>query len=73
MCLVYYLITIYQVTGVTLCTQSLKKKKKIVKGDMYRVQEKKAGQPCSHFLHFFENLDSTCGVKQKISRSQGFQ
>ena len=71
MCLVYYLITIYQVTGVTLCTQSLKKK--IVKGDMYRVQEKKAGQPCSHILHFFENLDSTCGVEQKISRSQGFQ
>ena len=72
MCVVYYLITIYQVTSVTLCTQSLKKKK-IVKGDMYRVQEKKAGQPCSHILHFFENLDSTCGVKQKISRSQGFQ
>ena len=71
MCLVYYLIIIYQVTGVTLCTQSLKKK--IVKGDMYRVQEKKAGQPCSHILHFFENLDSTCGVEQKISRSQGFQ
>ena len=71
MCLVYYLITIYQVTGVTLCTQSLKKI--IVKGDMYRVQEKKAGQPCSHILHFFENLDSTCGVEQKISRSQGFQ
>ena len=71
MCVVYYLITIYQVTGVTLCTQSLKKK--IVKGDMYRVQEKKAGQPCSHILHFFENLNSTCGVKQKISRSQGFQ
>lgn len=72
MCVVYYLITIYQVTSVTLCTQSLKKKK-IVKGDMYRVQEKKAGQPCSHILHFFENLNSTCGVKQKISRSQGFQ
>ena len=72
MCVVYYLITIYQVTSVTLCTQLLKKKK-IVKGDMYRVQEKKAGQPCSHILHFFENLDSTCGVKQKISRSQGFQ
>ena len=72
MCVVYYLITIYQVTGVTLCTQSLKKKK-IVKGDMYRVQGKKAGPPCSHILHFFENLDSTCGVKQKISRSQGFQ
>ena len=71
MCVVYYLITIYQVTSVTLCTQSLKKK--IVKGDMYRVQEKKAGQPCSHILHFFENLNSTCGVKQKISRSQGFQ
>ena len=71
MCVVYYLRTIYQVTGVTLCTQSLKKK--IVKGDMYRVQEKKAGQPCSHILHFFENLNSTCGVKQKISRSQGFQ
>ena len=71
MCVVYYLITIYQVTSVTLCTQLLKKK--IVKGDMYRVQEKKAGQPCSHILHFFENLDSTCGVKQKISRSQGFQ
>lgn len=72
MCVVYYLITIYQVTSVTLCTQSLKKKK-IVKDDMYRVQEKKAGQPCSHILHFFENLNSTCGVKQKISRSQGFQ
>ena len=72
MCVVYYLITIYQVTSVTLCTQLLKKKK-IVKGDMYRVQEKEAGQPCSHILHFFENLDSTCGVKQKISRSQGFQ
>ena len=72
MCVVYYLITIYQVTSVTLCTQSLKKKK-IVKGDMYRVQEKKAGQSCSHILHFFENLNSTCGVKQKISRSQGFQ
>ena len=72
MCVVYYLITIYQVTSVTLCTQSLKKKK-IVKGDMYRVQEKKAGQPCSHILHFFENLNSTCGVKQKISRSRGFQ
>ena len=71
MCVVYYLITIYQVTSVTLCTQLLKKK--IVKGDMYRVQEKKAGQPCSHILHFFENLNSTCGVKQKISRSQGFQ
>lgn len=72
MCVVYYLITIYQVTGVTLCTQSLLKKK-IVKGDMYiGCKKKKLASPAVTFCIFLRTWIQLVELNKKYLEVRGF-